>query len=634
MKYIFTMLKAVFITILFISVSLNSTVAKASTANKPITEKLKRLLKEKPEIKAMLEMSIAQAKTINGDKGTNPVENLYDYYKFIDQASELIPQQVLKHPKNLTRDQILQSICYFYFIISQPLPELKDKKLFRNSLQYYPPFSAWLRSFASSWGKFLDTENSWSKKTYQQFYDDPRFGLKKNWYESPLKWNTFNRFFSRYLRSPSVRPVAFSKDESIVTSPADSVPQGTWKIDFDSKIEVENGLKVKLTTYYSVKDLLGKDSMYKDAFADGVLTHTFLNVSDYHRFHFPVSGIVKEKSVISQNVALEVTWDSIAKKYVPVDSIGWQFSQTRGCVILDTGKYGLVALIPMGMAQVSSVNFEKNISIGSKHKKGDMLGYFLFGGSDFIIIFQKVAGFEISAPKETADTFKHILTGEAYGRMRGNKKYLAGFQKVQELDRLAESLNLPPLSQIDRSVTKDQVDMMIYKKIAESGMPTFDEKKVRKDAEKKFKLWEIGEEVKAVDSQGYKHEGVLQEKSGRYVKIESIKIFSVDLSPSMLSHLDKAHQKVAIDKYVSGRKKVYYQKKRNFKIQLRDSIKVKYYKKYGFVNYAYKWLDYETYRKLLEGEKVRQAQKLALLKKRREAENKKQSENQKKEEEF
>ena len=65
---------------------------------------------------------------------------------------------------------------------------------------------------------------------------------------------------------------------------------------------------------------------------------------------------------------------------------------------MDTGPYGLVALIPMGMAQVSSVNFGKNVQVGSTHRKGYMLGNFLFGGSDSIMLFQERAGFEITTP--------------------------------------------------------------------------------------------------------------------------------------------------------------------------------------------------------------------------------------------
>ena len=362
----------------------------------------------------MLEESIAKAKEINPDPITNPVQNLSEYYDFIDRTSELIPQDVLDDPANLTRDQILQSICYFYFLVDQPLPELENKGLFNNAIQYYEPFSSWLHDFADTWGMFLDTDASWSPEIYQEFYNDTSFGLQNGWYESSSNWSTFNRFFSRYLRSPNARPIASLSDPAVVVSPADSVPQGTWAIDNNSTIQVENGLEVKLVHYYSVEDLLGNDSQYRDAFANGVLTHSFLNVNDYHRYHFAVGGTVKEKKSIVQNVALEVAWNSTQGKYDPIDSTGWQFSQTRGYVIVDTGKYGLVALIPMGMAQVSSVNFEDDVNVGTAHEKGDMLGNFLFGGSDFVMLFQESAGFEM-----TATSGNHILMGEKYGELKG-----------------------------------------------------------------------------------------------------------------------------------------------------------------------------------------------------------------------
>ena len=232
-----------------------------------------------------------------------------------------------------------------------------------------------------------------------------------------------------------MRPITSPDNPALVVLPADSVPQGVWAIDGNSNIRVDGGLKVKLLTYYNVKELLGENSQYRDAFANGVLTHTFLNVNDYHRYHFAVGGTVKEKKIISQNVALEVSWNPEQGKYDPIDSTGWQFSQTRGYVIVDTGKYGLVALIPMGMAQVSSVNFEDDVQVGGNHKKGDMLGNFLFGGSDFIMLFQKKAGFEITAAIEDktvsksasgqgrrVTTYKHALMGEEYGVMKGQAK--------------------------------------------------------------------------------------------------------------------------------------------------------------------------------------------------------------------
>jgi phosphatidylserine decarboxylase precursor len=409
------------IVVLAASILTISTFAIENDSHKAITQDLLGLIEKNPEIGDMLEESIAKAKEINPDPETNPVQNLSDYYDFVDNASELIPQDILENASDITREQILQSICYFYFLVDQPLPELENKGLFNNTIQYYGPFSSWLHDFAVTWGAFLDTEDSWSPEIYEEFYNDPRYGLQKGWYESSSNWSTFNQFFARYLKSPDQRPIASPNDTAIVVSPADSVPQGTWAIDNNSTIQADGGLQVKLVHYYSVDDLLGNDSQYEDAFANGVLTHTFLNVNDYHRYHFAVGGIVKEKKSIVQNVALEVAWNSTEGKYDPIDSTGWQFTQTRGYVIVDTGKYGLVALIPMGMAQVSSVNFGDDVVVGSTHQKGDPLGNFLFGGSDFVMLFQEKAGFEMNATlAENPNT--HILMGEEYGEMKGTAK--------------------------------------------------------------------------------------------------------------------------------------------------------------------------------------------------------------------
>lgn len=379
-----------------------------------ITKKLIELLHDHADVKTLLEKSIAQAGNVNSDPKTNPVRDLSDYIKFVDRSSRLIPRDVLEDPSNLVREQILQSICYFYFLIDQPLADLDGKDQYNSTIQYYQPFADWVLDFAESWGAFLDTEASWNWKIYRQFYNDPRFGLQEDWYEPASFWNTFNRFFSRYLESPAVRPIEHESNPAVVTSPADSVPQGVWNIDENSNISVKDGLTIKGGTYYNVNELIGEESSFHGAFAGGKLTHTFLNVNDYHRYHFPVGGTVKEITQITGNAALEVKWNPKKGKYEPVDSTGWQFSQTRGSVVVETDDYGLVALIPMGMAQVSSVNFEDNVTVGNTFTKGDMLGTFLFGGSDYVILFQKQAGFEPTAPKSD-----HVLMGEQYGIMNG-----------------------------------------------------------------------------------------------------------------------------------------------------------------------------------------------------------------------
>ncbi|MBL6445999.1 phosphatidylserine decarboxylase [Fulvivirga sp. 29W222] len=79
-------------------------------------------------------------------------------------------------------------------------------------------------------------------------------------------------------------------------------------------------------------------------------------------------------------------------------------------------------LIPIGIQSVSSVNFEESVQVGVQVTKGDMLCYFLFGGSDCIIIFQDKAGFELEAPMNTSgDNYEHRLVRERLGYL-GNSK--------------------------------------------------------------------------------------------------------------------------------------------------------------------------------------------------------------------
>ncbi len=80
-----------------------------------------------------------------------------------------------------------------------------------------------------------------------------------------------------------------------------------------------------------------------------------------------------------------------------------------------------VALLPLACRRYAPVYFEKSVKVGTTVKKGDMLGYFLFGGSDFVLLFQNKVNFTLTAPKESRDSYKHILMGEEYGRLTMRK---------------------------------------------------------------------------------------------------------------------------------------------------------------------------------------------------------------------
>jgi len=384
------------------------------------TQALIDMVEADPELKAMLEKSIARAAEINPDTVTNPAQTLEQYYDFVEYAMTAMPWSIAQCPKDWSIfDQIDQSLNYFYFINDIPLEELEGKGLYNNSLQYYGKYREWLITYSKDWGAYLSTPESWNDDMTALIMNQKEFGLQNGWYEDPSNWHSFNDFFCRHLKDSTMRPVASPDDDALVISPADSEPQGKWAVDENSNIAQHDSVVIKSKAFNSVADLIGPESEYRDAFAGGTLIHQFLNVHDYHRYHFPMAGKILEMKTIAQDDAVGgyVTWHPESGRYLlTCDVPGWQMIETRTCLILETEQFGLVALLPIGMSQVSSVNYEEGLKVGDVVRKGDPLGYFLFGGSDFAIVFQKGVNVEMINPP-----FQHLLFGEPMARLSKTK---------------------------------------------------------------------------------------------------------------------------------------------------------------------------------------------------------------------
>ncbi|MGN0223778.1 MAG: phosphatidylserine decarboxylase [Muribaculaceae bacterium] len=379
---------------------------------KETTQHLINIVESDPRIASLLQEAINKGRQINPDRGSNPIQSLEDYYRFIDHQLTAMPWEVILTPgRPSVFGRMYQCLCYCYFINCMHLDSLEGENFFTASIQYLEPYRSWLIDYCRAWGTFLSSPESWNKEYEELMMQQHEMGMTNGWYESPDNWHSFNDFFSRRLASPDVRPIAAPDDDSVIVSPADCTPQGWWQVDADSHIISNEAVAVKSRLFTSVRDLIGHESAYCDAFANGVFTHAFLNVNDYHRYHFPVGGIIREVRLIPGDEALggTVTWDANLGEYVVNSSVpGWQSIETRGLIVVETDHHGLVALLPVGMSQVSSVNFEPELVVGRRVRKGDPLGYFLFGGSDFAIVFQAKANI-------TAPAGQHIFTAQQYG---------------------------------------------------------------------------------------------------------------------------------------------------------------------------------------------------------------------------
>ena len=316
------------------------------TEHQPIVEELIALLKSRPDLADALKESIRKA-------DRSDIVTLPQYYDFLNEMVTLIPTDRNLNPV----------ILKFYYLI-----DLSPGHV----LQADASFQRWTRKFAEDWGAFLDTTES--AQGIKGFFSDPSYHIG-DYYVAPSGWLTFNQFFARQVR-PGKRPVDGLCDDSVIVSPADSVFQGQWSIKGDSKITAKG-----LT--WSVLELLD-GSPYQEKFRGGVITHSFLNVNDYHWYHVPVGGVVKEVRKIPGNVTLDVIKKPDGSLDI-VDGTGYQFTQDRGLIVIDS-PLGLVAVLPIGMAQVSSVTL--TAEVGASLAKGEEFGFFSFGGSDIVTLFE------------------------------------------------------------------------------------------------------------------------------------------------------------------------------------------------------------------------------------------------------
>ncbi|NEP02912.1 MAG: phosphatidylserine decarboxylase [Symploca sp. SIO2E9] len=200
---------------------------------------------------------------------------------------------------------------------------------------------------------------------------------------------SFNEFFARVLQ-PGARPIASPEEDSVAVAPTDSlINMIVDDLTLETKIPVK-------TTYLNVMQLLN-NSEYAARFDKGTAVSCILMPDTYHHYHAPVAGTVIESN---ENVEGQYFGISDFPGLINDDNVGYGYNYSvfedfrRGYLIIDTTKYGLVALIPVGLNTISSVIFEdkfKNLPSGSSVAitKGERVGKFLYGGSLNILLFQE-----------------------------------------------------------------------------------------------------------------------------------------------------------------------------------------------------------------------------------------------------
>ena len=223
-----------------------------------------------------------------------------------------------------------------------------------------------LRPLTARWvsklvGKFLST--GMSKCLISSF-------VKKNGIDMaqylPVEYKSYNEFFCRQIR-PELRPI--DADPRHLISPCDSkltVLPITPELHFTLK-----------QTEYTVSSLL-KNGELAQRYAGGYALIFRLTVDDYHRYCYVADG-EKSEDVRIQGVLHTV--NPIANDYFPIYK-----ENTRHYSFLGTRYFGRVLMMEVGALLVGKI---VNHHGAAQVKRGEEKGYFQFGGSTVVLLFEK-----------------------------------------------------------------------------------------------------------------------------------------------------------------------------------------------------------------------------------------------------
>lgn len=317
--------------------------------------------------------------------------NISDARSFLEFANDLL--KWIPH-ENFEGKDIYDILCMFYFVLDQPpLLELQTPIHPNQAGQPLTWLSSWIVVFAQLIGLFMDTPASLTEESLQSFNDSPKYNLGEALVPQG-GFRTFNELFARFLK-PGARPIDSPDDDRVITYPADCTYDNS--VASQSIVNIESGGIVYIKSLpWTIGSLL-QGSEYAREFEGGIWMHAFLNTFNYHRQHAPVSGTVLEAKNIQGAAYIEVDSNCQPVRVMcgpeAPNNPGYQFLQTRGMVIIDNPVLGKVAVLPIGMAMVSSVKL--SIKKGDVLKKGDEISCFQFGGSDIICVFQGKAGLRV-----------------------------------------------------------------------------------------------------------------------------------------------------------------------------------------------------------------------------------------------
>ena len=193
--------------------------------------------------------------------------------------------------------------------------------------------------------------------------------------KSPYNFRTFNEFFHRALK-PDARPIVVGDDVAVL--PADGRHLVFQDLDAATGFYVK-GEKFRLSSLFAEDKVPESQRELTLRYRGGTMLISRLAPVDYHRFHFPVAGTPAEARPI----------DGVLYSVSPIAlrrNVRYLVSNKRMLTTVESPRFGRVMMVEIGATMVGSIR--QSYVAGRPAPKGEEKGYFKFGGSCVITLFE------------------------------------------------------------------------------------------------------------------------------------------------------------------------------------------------------------------------------------------------------
>ena len=287
-----------------------------------------------------------------------PVERMGNRIKFYNRYTQSV------------EDERVFGEHFLKFLYSSHLGKLTLNQLVKRKI------------FSELYGQFM--RHSMSRRYIEPFVK--KYHIDASVFEKDIRdFRSFDDFFSRKLKK-SARPIT-------VMSEALAFP-------CDGRHLVLDDIR-KLPTFFikgqrfDIKALLRDDTLAQE-FKDGSMVISRLCPTDYHRFHFPCNAVIRRIYKVKGDYR---SVSPIATKA----NISIFFENKRIVSVLQSEDVGTVLMVEVGATGVGKIT--QTAEAGRLYFKGEEKGYFSFGGSTVLTIFQK------NKVKFSEDLRKNTLNG-------------------------------------------------------------------------------------------------------------------------------------------------------------------------------------------------------------------------------